>query len=121
MYSTPAMGHQDYYQNMSPKDQYHNQYAQHAVAPQELPAEMESPVPNRFSELPAEASSSAANNRYSELPAGSSSVAHTSELESPQTSPRPLQSEFQNDMAKQHEPNANPGLGVVTEDATRKN
>jgi hypothetical protein len=64
-------------------------------APQELPANAS--TSNRYSELPAEASSSRAP-RFSELSADTAQA--TAELESPQPSPRPLQSEFATDMAK---------------------
>lgn len=119
MYSTPAMGNAGFYhQDGNPKQQYahHQQYASFQDAPQELPAELASPNEHRFSELPTEASSSSANPRFSELPANATDVTRTAELESPQASPRPLQTEFQTDLAKN-----NQGLGVTTEEPTRKN
>jgi hypothetical protein len=52
--------------------------------------------------------------RFSELPADASGRAPPSELESPQISPRPLQAEFSNDMAKRA--SRGTGLGVMTEE-----
>ncbi|KAF2031269.1 hypothetical protein EK21DRAFT_63518 [Setomelanomma holmii] len=110
-YSSP---NPNFYGNVAPSkvnpyQQPYQEYRHEDSAPQELPAENSSPVEHRYSELPAESSSS---KRYSELPAGARSA--TAELESPQASPRPLQSEFSTDLAKQ----ANQGLGV-TEDRPR--
>ncbi|OAL06171.1 hypothetical protein IQ06DRAFT_301213 [Phaeosphaeriaceae sp. SRC1lsM3a] len=98
-YSSPDP---NFYQSMSPAkgnpyQPSQQMYGHEGAAPQELPAELASPAQNRYSELPAEASSSGAN-RYSELPAGATQT--TAELESPQTSPRPMQTEFSHDMAK---------------------
>lgn len=100
---SPNKGHQSYHQ-----------YASHADGPQELAGSSTSPVENRYSELPADIPSSMGNNRYSELPAEATRV---SELESPQTSPRPLQGGFSSDMAKQT--NQSPNLGVNTGEASR--
>jgi hypothetical protein len=82
----PSKGHNSYHQ-----------YAQNAAQPQELPAEIVSSAEQRYSELPANVSNGVDTQRYSELPAES---ARAVELESPQITPRPLQSEFSNDMAK---------------------
>lgn len=97
-----------------PYHQSYQEYRHQDDGPQELPAEPGSPVEHRYSELPAEASSSSNHNRISELPAGASSA--TAERASPQISPRPLQSEFSTDLAKQ----SNQGLGVVTEDIPKE-
>ncbi|OAL57014.1 hypothetical protein IQ07DRAFT_582281 [Pyrenochaeta sp. DS3sAY3a] len=110
-YSAPT---QSYYQHPDPSKSHYQQYANMADGPQELPAELASPNENRFSELPASGPSS--GHRFSELPADAT---RATELESPQTSPRPLQTEFATDMAKQ--PNQNRGLGVTTEEPPRKN
>jgi hypothetical protein len=115
-YTAPT---QDYYQNITPNKghQSYHQYASHADGPQELPTEVSSPTENRYSELPAEATSSMGNtNRYSELPAGVTTG--PMELESPQITPRPLQSEFTQDLAKQ---NQSQGLGVQIEGPAKKN
>jgi hypothetical protein len=88
--------------------QPYQEYNHEETDPQELPAESSSPFQHRFSELPAESSSSQAH-RISELPDGAAHVA--AELESPQTSPHPLQSEFSTDLAKQ----ANRGTGWAPE------
>jgi hypothetical protein len=98
---------------MSPtKDHHYRQsytdYSQGATAPQELPAETTSPVEHRYSELPAESSSS--NRRVSELPAGATQA--TAELESPQASPRPLQGEFASDLAKHVNPTPGTAPGM---------
>lgn len=90
------------------KDPYQQRYANVANGPQELPGEVPS-AEHRFSELPAGSSSSTGNYRASELPAGAT---RASELESPQTSPRPVQSGFSTDLAKQA--NQEHGLGVTT-------
>ncbi|KAF2823582.1 hypothetical protein CC86DRAFT_409486 [Ophiobolus disseminans] len=92
----------NYYQSMSPEKGHpyqtpYQEYRSDAAGPQELPAELSSPAQHRYSELPAESSSSGAQ-RFSELPAGTDRMA--AELESPQVSPRPLQSEFGSDLAK---------------------
>ena len=116
-YSAPV---QDPYQSMSPskgQNSYH-QYAQNAAEPQELPAEIPAPAEHRYSELPAIASHGTDNRRYSELPA-ESTAGRAAELESPQISPRPLQSEFSNDMAKRA--SLAQGLGVTTGEASQKN
>ncbi|CAN9312313.1 unnamed protein product [Alternaria alternata] len=97
--NTPTKGHQSYHQ-----------YASHASEPQELPAEFPSSSTQRYSELPAGAD----NRRFSELPAEATGPAPPSELESPQVSPRPVQAEFQNDMAKRASQGR--GLGVMTEE-----
>ncbi|KAH7078900.1 hypothetical protein BKA63DRAFT_253739 [Paraphoma chrysanthemicola] len=115
-YSSP---NPNFYQNVSPSKghPYHQPYQEYRHqddGPQELPAENPSPVTHRYSELPAESSSSSNPHRFSELPAGASSV--PAELASPQISPRPLQSEFSTDLAKQ----TNQGLGVVTEDLPKE-
>ncbi|CAO2657609.1 Nn.00g037350.m01.CDS01 [Neocucurbitaria sp. VM-36] len=113
-YSAPQ---QEYYQDMDPtKNHYQQRYANIADGPQELPGDISSPTEHRISELPAEASSSMASHRYSELPVGATRL---SELESPQISPRPVQSEFSTDLAKQT--NQEQGLGVTTEEEVRKN
>jgi hypothetical protein len=96
---------------MSPSkdNQYRHSYTDYnngAHEPQELPAETTSPVEHRYSELPAESSFSNVH-RMSELPAGATQA--TAELESPQSSPRPLQGEFSNDIAK----HVNQGAGTV--------
>jgi len=114
-YSAP---NPNYYQSMSPEKghPYHPSYQEYrsdAVGPQELPADTSSPGQHRYSELPAEASSSGTQ-RYSELPAGAPQA--TAELESPQASPRPLQSEFGTDLAKR----VNEGSGTVSEGKTRE-
>jgi hypothetical protein len=115
IYSAPAHD----YQNTSPSKAHspYHQYAQDAVEPQELPADVSSPSEHRYSELPANISSGTDTRRYSELPTKTTRGA--SELESPQISPRPLQSEFSNDMAKRASPAH--GLGVTTGEASRKN
>lgn len=95
-------------------ESYH-QYASHANEPQELPTETVSSNPNRYSELPADASNNGVNRRYSELPAGAAGPAGPSELESPYTTPyvtpAPLQEEFTDDMAKRA---SQQGLGLST-------
>jgi hypothetical protein len=85
----PTKGH--------PYQPYHG-YSHEEMAPQELPAHTSSPIENRYSELPAESSSSRSH-RISELPADATRA--MAELESPHTSPQPLQSEFSTDLAKQ--------------------
>ncbi|KAJ4373928.1 hypothetical protein N0V83_002667 [Neocucurbitaria cava] len=111
-YSSPQQG---YYQDMDPnKDPYQQRYANVASAPQELPGEVPS-AEHRFSELHAGSSSSTGNYRASELPA---EAIRASELESPQNSPRPVQSGFSTDLAKQAKEH---GLGVTTEEAVKKN
>ena len=112
-YSAPI---QDYYQNMAPNKghQSYHQYASHADGPQELQGSSTSQAQNRYSELPADASSAMANHRVSELPADATRI---SELESPDVSPRPPQSGFSTDMAKQA--NQPHGLGVSTGEASR--
>jgi hypothetical protein len=110
MYSSP---NPNIYQSMPPtKDQHYRQsyadYSHGADGPQELPAETTSPVEHRYSELPAESSSS--NRRISELPAGATQA--TAELESPQASPRPLQGEFTSDLAKHVHRTPNTASGV---------
>ncbi|KAH8726975.1 hypothetical protein GQ44DRAFT_144179 [Phaeosphaeriaceae sp. PMI808] len=114
-YSSP---NPNVFQSMAPSKEkpYHQQYQQyqqyasHSAEPQELPAEMGPSSQHRFSELPAESSSSNGQ-RISEMPAGANRV--TAELESPHVSPRPLQTEFSTDLAKQahQEPKAAPGEG----------
>lgn len=99
----PTKGHHSYHQ-----------YANVADGPQELPAEV-LPTASRYSELPAEATSSTAANRFSELPA---EIPRASELESPRPSPRLLQTEFTSDLAKQR--NQNQGLGVTIEEEPTK-
>lgn len=79
----------------TPKDG-HYQYAHISDTPQELPGNNHDSLgQNRFSELPAESSNT---HRYSELP--DNAALRTAELESPQTSPQPLQTEFRRDVAK---------------------
>ncbi|KAI4670227.1 uncharacterized protein J4E79_000508 [Alternaria viburni] len=97
----PTKGHQSYVQ-----------YASHASEPQELPAEVSSS--NRYSELPAGASGVVDTRRFSELPA--EARPGPSELESPQTSPMPVQGEFSNDKTKRA--SRVQGLGVMTEEAS---
>jgi hypothetical protein len=104
---SPSKGHNSYHQ-----------YAQNAAEPQELPAEVSSPTEHRYSELPADVSNGGDTRRYSEPPA-KFTAARAADLESPQTTPRPLQSEFSNDMAKRA--NNALGLGVTTGEASRKN
>jgi hypothetical protein len=101
---------------MSPSKVYssYHQYAQNTVDPQELPAEMSSSA-HRYSELPADVTSGADTRRCSELPAQATRGA--SELESPQITPRPLQSEFSNDMAKRAGPAQ--GLGVMIDETSQ--
>ncbi|KAF1841500.1 uncharacterized protein K460DRAFT_397718 [Cucurbitaria berberidis CBS 394.84] len=108
---------QEYYQDASPnKGPYQQRYANMMDGPQELPGEVPASNEHRYSELPAESSSSAGNRRFSELPAGATRV---SELESPETSPRPLQSEFSTDLAKRV--NQEQGLGLTTEETPKRN
>jgi hypothetical protein len=112
-YSAPI---QDSYQDNSITKgghQSYHQYASHASEPQELPAEVSSSNTHRYSELPAGASGGVDTRRFSELPADATGPA-PSELESPQVSPRPLQAEFSNDMAKRT--SRGQGLGVMTEE-----
>jgi hypothetical protein len=104
---------------MSPtkEHQYRHSYTDYnsgAQVPQELPAETASPVEHRYSELPAE-SSSGNPHRMSELPADATQA--TAELESPQPSPRPLQGEFSNDLAK----HVHSGAGVPEAGPREKN
>ncbi|KAH7381691.1 hypothetical protein BKA66DRAFT_122148 [Pyrenochaeta sp. MPI-SDFR-AT-0127] len=115
-YSTPNPD-QGYYQNMDPVKGHHSyhQYASVADGPQELPAEVLPSSANRYSELPGDASNSTATHRFSELPA---ETTRATELESPRTSPTPLQTEFATDMAKQR--NQNQGLGVTIEETLTK-
>jgi len=102
MYSSPE---QNVYQQSFPiKGQ---QYASHGNEPQELPADVSS---HRYSELPADISNVVDNRRFSELPAEVRSPAPPSELASPEISPRPLQAEFSNDMAKRT--SGSKGLGI---------
>jgi len=102
MYSSPE---QNVYQQSFPiKGQ---QYASHGNEPQELPADVSS---HRYSELPADISNVVDNRRFSELPAEVRSPAPPSELASPEISPRPLQAEFSNDMAKRT--SGSRGLGI---------
>ncbi|KAL7779117.1 hypothetical protein CFE70_008620 [Pyrenophora teres f. teres 0-1] len=107
-YSSPE---QNYQQGFPVKGQqsYH-QFASHASEPQELPADVTPPRAQRYSELPAEISQGVDNRRFSELPAGANEPTRPSELESPETSPRPQQTEFPNDMAKRTGENG--GLGI---------
>ncbi|KAL6712470.1 hypothetical protein ACN47E_000347 [Coniothyrium glycines] len=90
-YSAPS---QDFYQNMSPTKghQSYHQYASHSEGPAELPAGMPLAAEHRYSELPDEISTKGNTHRYSELPA--SATTQLTELESPQTSPRPQQTSF---------------------------
>ncbi|KAL1796941.1 hypothetical protein ACET3X_005481 [Alternaria dauci] len=112
-YSAPIQGS---YQDNSPNKghQSYHQYASHASEPQELPAEVSSSNTHRYSELPAGASNDVDTRRFSELPADASGPAPPSELESPQVSPRPVQTGFSNDMAKRASQGR--GLGVMTEE-----
>lgn len=100
--TAPGKGHESYHQ-----------YASHASEPQELPTDTSSSNPNRFSELPADASTSGVNRRFSELPAEGTARGGPSELESPLASPYVtpalLQEEFTNDMAKRA---SHHGLGL---------
>ncbi|KAF1830159.1 hypothetical protein BDW02DRAFT_573300 [Decorospora gaudefroyi] len=115
-YSAP----QDAYQTMSPSKGHpsYQQYAHNAIEPQELPADTASPAEHRYSELPANFSGVVNTRRFSELPPGARAE-RVSELESPEISPRPLQTEFLNDMAKRASPAQ--GLGLTTEEGPRKN
>lgn len=80
----------------TPKNNPYQQYAYISEAPQELPGDNHSSsAGNRYSELPAGPSNTS---RFSELPAGAAPT--SAELESPQTSPTPLQTEFRRDLAK---------------------
>jgi hypothetical protein len=73
-------------------------------------------VEQRYSELPAEALSSAPyNQRASELPTGAAQVAV--ELESPRTHPRPLQSVSVHGTANQKQESQ--GLGLSIDERTR--
>jgi hypothetical protein len=98
-YSSP---NPNIYQPLAPAKgnpyQPYDGYRHQELPPQELPADTSSPTENRYSELPAESSSSRSQ-RISELPAGATRA--MAELESPHTSPQPLQSEFSTDLAKQ--------------------
>ncbi|KAF2129393.1 hypothetical protein P153DRAFT_431356 [Dothidotthia symphoricarpi CBS 119687] len=89
------------------KDAPYQQYAHISDAPQELPGDIgRTPADQRYSELP-----DSNEHRLSELPAGTDAA--RAELESPQTSPTPMQTEFRRDVAKN-------GLGASTEDGTTR-
>jgi hypothetical protein len=115
-YSAPGA---ESYENTSPTKgpQPYQHYAHDASEAQELPAEVSPPVKHHYSELPAGSSNVMDTQRFSELPA-EVRAEPASELESPQVSPRPLQAEFSNDMAKRV--SGGQGLGVTGE-ASRKN
>ncbi|KAF1947278.1 hypothetical protein EJ02DRAFT_417865 [Clathrospora elynae] len=116
-YTAPV---QDAYRNGYPTKghQSYEQYANNANDIQELAAEAVPGAEQRLSELPADVGSSKDTRRVSELPIGVTGT-RAAELESPQISPMPLQSEFTNDMAKRL--NRNQGLGLTTEEPAQRN
>ncbi|KAH7383745.1 hypothetical protein BKA66DRAFT_441269 [Pyrenochaeta sp. MPI-SDFR-AT-0127] len=111
--------HQALYQSKAPSEYYHQQcqWSNKQIDVQELPAEPVDPsAMNRYSELHAQT----AAHRFSELPSGApvgselespqtSPRPEPTELETPQTSPRPAQTEFAPNTA---EPPAQ-GLGLT--------
>ncbi|KAL6704517.1 hypothetical protein ACN47E_008146 [Coniothyrium glycines] len=94
----------------SPPPQYSSEYRS-SYHPQELPADSEAPgsARSRYSEL----QGSTIEHRISELYASGS---EPRELESPSVSPRPVQSEFASDQAKQNARGVGLGLTTVSED-----
>lgn len=110
-YSAPH----DRYQSVSlPSKNTYAHYANHDNGPQELPADAPLSQEHRFSELPATQSDSVGRHHISELPVETSDIqsSHTG------TSPRQLQTEFSNDLAKHT--NENVGLGVSIDEGSRK-